>query len=93
MSNYFTAVIFENERYFGQVFQANTNQLIYTSRGYYSQDQAAKDARDYIIKAAPSNIQNTGTNSSEPISTSNIITSIATYRSSPTRTSGRCCGR
>jgi hypothetical protein len=95
MSSYFTTVIFENEQYFGQVFLSNTNQLIYTSKGYYSQDQAAKDARDYIIKAAPSKIQNTDatTSNTQQTSTSNIITSIATYKSSPSRTSGRCCGR
>lgn len=87
MSNYYISVIFENEQYFGKVYTTSSNQLVYTSKGYYTQEQASKDARTYIITSAPP---------VEEATLEKTVTTVSNYtttRFGATNTSGRCCGR
>lgn len=91
MVNYFISVVFENDQYFGKVYTASSNQLIYTSKGYYSQEQASKDARTYIITSAPPPPIEEATPE-----TNKTVTTTASYTAPKfgSRTpSGRCCGR
>jgi len=91
MSNsYYTSVEFENEQYVGRVYVSNTNQLVYTSKGYNTLEQAAKDARTFVIKGAPTVNPESLETTVQPKKT---ITNIATYKFDSSRPSGRCCGR
>lgn len=86
-NKYFTTVIIENNRYVGRVYEASTNNLVYSSKDYNSQEQAIADVRTFIITSSPP-----ATDPTPPktvLSTSNY-TSTKPVISPGTR---RCCGR
>jgi hypothetical protein len=85
-TKYYTSFNLENNQYVGKVFLSSTNQLVYTTKAYNSQEQAISDARTYVITEAP------------PVTDPNppkSITNTTTY-STPRPVHGytkKCCGR
>lgn len=92
MKKYFTSINEINNQYVGTVYDAITNQIIYTSNPYISQSQVVQEINNFLktnkqisetaqtslpsIAAPPQTIQNT----------------IKMQPMTPVRT-GRCCGR
>jgi hypothetical protein len=85
MNKYYTTLDVSDKGYIGTVFNANTNQPLYTTKPYPSQAQASYDINTYLATNKPPETPITQT-------PSQVITNTVTYRPAPTPT-GRCCGR
>jgi len=87
MSNYFTSIEITDNRYYGVVYDANTNAEVYRTRIYDTQLQASKDANIWATtQTTPESI---------PLPTANppgqqTITNTSFFRATP---GGGCCGR
>lgn len=85
-NKYYVTIEVDNSRYIGKVFLVSTNQLVYTSKSYFTQEQAASDARTFVITSAPP--------TKEPEAPKTLITTT-NYTSPGTgpQPRRRCCGR
>jgi hypothetical protein len=85
MKKYFTSLQVNENLYTGTVYDANTNQPVYTSKAYPSQSQAMQDINTYIITSKPP--------TTEPIYKPETIINSTKHVGGAPRGSGRCCGR
>ena len=87
MKKYFTSLDLEEGKYTGSVYDPDTNQIVYKTKGYNSQAQVTSDINEYLTKLKPteSKIQPAG-------HVGQTIVNTAIYKSSLS-THERCCGR
>jgi hypothetical protein len=84
MKNYFTSLDLEEGKYVGSVYDPNTNQIVYKTKGYNSQSQVTSDINEYLTKLKPLE------NKIEPVGQTIVNTTV--YKPS-TSYQKRCCGR
>jgi hypothetical protein len=84
MKKYFTSLDLEEGKYVGSVYDPDTNQVVYKTKGYNSQSQVTSDINEYLTKLKPaeSKVQPAG----------QTIVNTAVYKTSTTYQK-RCCGR
>ena len=85
-TKYYISTALENNQFISKVFSSTTNQLVYTSKPYDSQEQALADARTFTITSAPP--------STTPAAPKTFTTTTTYTTQRPIQpTPGRCCGR
>lgn len=84
MKKYFTSLDLEEGKYVGSLYDPDTNQTIYKTKGYNSQSQVTSDINEYLskLKSSENKIQPSG---QTILNTTVYKTAMSTKRS--------CCGR
>lgn len=91
MKKYFTSINISGNSYTGTVYDAYTNQAVYTSKSYLSQSQVVQEINNFL-KTNTQLPEQTPTAKQEMKQPQTIQNNIKMQPTGPVRT-GRCCGR
>ena len=87
MKKYFTSIQVIEGSYVGTIFDGNTNQEIYKTKGYPTQSQAMQDINTYLLT------QNPPKNDPSPTPETRTIINTTVHPVGVPVSPRRCCGR